>query len=210
MKKLSLSIYLLLATFSVFAQVSFEALSLSNNFPQANQKLNFTYDQKLSSLINEKKIEIVVYQFTNVGMVVKEPVPIKTGTVYSASIIIDSNATCLAFGFEGQKEKDNNGSNGYFVPIYNSSKEPVKGYYESAGQLYAGYGEYLFGTPNAPQKQLDLLELSLQKYPEKKNEAAFYNSYINALSAAKKLEAKPLVEKIITEIEQRQNLNEGL
>ena len=151
-----------------------------------------------------------MYQFTNVGMVVKEPVITKTGNIYSASINIDSNATCLAFEFSGEKEKDNNASKGYFVPIYNSNKEPVKGYYESAGQLYTDYGEYLFAMPNEPQKKLNLLEEGLQKYPEQKNEAAFYNSYLSALSAAKKAAAKPIIEKIITELEQRQSLDEGL
>jgi thiol-disulfide isomerase/thioredoxin len=210
MKKISISIYLLLAISSLYAQVNFEALKLGTPYPQASQKLSFKYDQKLSPLIGEKNVDIVVYQFTNTGLMVKEPVAVKAGSLNSGSINIDSNATCLAFGFSGKKEKDNNGSKGYIVPIYNNSKEPVKGYYASAGQLYAGYGEFLFGMPNTPQKNVELLELGVQKYPELKNEASYYSNYFNAISSAKKPDAKETIAKMISEIEQRQNLNEGL
>ena len=103
MKKILTSFVLVLSFLATNAQSNFEALTLSNQFPQANQTLSFQFDQNLSPLVKEKTVEIVIYQFTDKGLVVKEPTTLKKGSVYSATIKIDSNATCLAFGFAGEK-----------------------------------------------------------------------------------------------------------
>ena len=210
MKKLLTSIVLGLSFLATTAQSNFEALKFSNQFPQASESLSFQFDQNLSPLVKEKAIEVIVYQFTEKGLVVKEPIATKKGSIYSATIKIDSNATCLAFGFSADKEKDNNSGKGYIVPIYNKSKEPVKGYYASAGQLNAGYGEFLFGMQNNPQANLDLIETGLAKYPEQANEASFYNNYFAAISSAKKTDAKQIIASKIAALESKENLNEDL
>ncbi len=209
MKKLSLLVMLFFTIANLYAQVTFEALSFSNPYPQVLQNLSFKFDQNLSPLVNEKNIEIIIYQFTSKGLVVKEPKAKKVGSKYSCTINIDSNATCLAFGFSGEKEKDNNATNGYIIPIYNNNKQPVSGYYASAGQLYAGYGEFLFGMANTPQKNLDLLEEGLVKYPELENDANYYNGYLAAISSVRKAQAKEIIAAKIVSIETKPSLTEA-
>ena len=210
MKKILFSIIILLSFTTLKAQSNFEALSLSNQFPQVNQILSFQYNQNLSPLIKEKVLEIIVYQFTNNGYVVKEPIITKKDSIYSATIKLDSNATCLAFGFLGEKDKDNNKGNGYIVPIYNKAKEPVIGYYASAGGIYLGYGETLFGMQNNPQKRLELAEESIIKYPELENDYSYFYNYFEALKRVKKPESEKIISEIIKKLEGKENLNEGI
>ena len=210
MKKVFLPFLCCMAMLATQAQVTFDALTFFNPYPQALQKLNFSFDKKLSPLKDEKDIEIVVYQFSNKGLIVKEPALKKAGSIYSTSIMIDSNATALAFGISAGEVKDNNGSKGYIVPIYNSNKQPVKGYYASASQLYAGYGEFLFGMANVPQKNLDLLEEGLSKYPALQDEPNFFNSYFSAISTVKKTEAKDIIAAKITTLENNATISESI
>jgi thiol-disulfide isomerase/thioredoxin len=211
MKKITLSLLSMLFVLFCTAQNKFEALKLSNEFPQALQSLSFEYDQNLSPLVKEKNIDIVVYQFTKNGMVAKEPVITKIGTTHKATITIDKDATCLAFGFESDKEKDNNAGNGYFVPIYGADKTPIKDYYLSASQLYSIYGEYLFGVKSLPKKNVEILEQGLAKFPALENEPNYYNNYFQEIASANKTnEAKEIMATKIKEIESKETISAEL
>jgi thiol-disulfide isomerase/thioredoxin len=209
MKKISLLALCAMSICMLHAQVSFDALLLANKYPQQSQNLTFTFDQKMSPLKNEKNIDIAVYEFTSKGLKVKEPKLVKKGSSYTGTVMIDSNANAIAFGVSNGESKDNNGGKGYIVPVYTKSNEPVKGYYASAGQIYAGYGEYLFGMANEPQKSLDLLEEGVKKYPELKDDGGFYNSYLGTVSAAKKKDAEPVITEKLKAIENKPTLTES-
>jgi thiol-disulfide isomerase/thioredoxin len=209
MKKISLLALCALSTCMLHAQVSFDALSLANKYPQQSQNLTFTFDQKMSPLKNEKNIDIAVYEFTSKGLKVKEPKLVKKGSSYTGTVMIDSNANAIAFGVSNGESKDNNGGKGYIMPVYTKSNVPVKTYYASAGQLYAGYGEYLFGMANEPQKSLDLLDEGLKKYPELRDDGSFYNSYLGTISAAKKKDAELVITEKLKAIENKPTLTES-
>ena len=209
MKKISL-LFLFAFSFSVInAQATFDALTLSNPYPKASQSLSFTFNQKMSPLINEKNAEIAVYQFTNKGLIVKEPVLKKNGSVYSGTVMIDSNANTIAFGISSGDVKDNNSGKGYIVPVYDKNNDPVKEYYASAGPLYSGYGEFLFGMANEPKKNLELQEAGLKKYPELANDLTFYNGYMSAISSVYNKEAQPLIIEKLNVLESKPVLSEG-
>ncbi len=208
MKKISLVILFVMSITVLKAQVSFDALTLSNPYPKASQPLSFTFEQKMSPLINEKNVEIAVYQFTSKGLKISEPVLKKKGSAYTGKIMIDSNTNAVAFGITGGEVKDNNNGKGYIVPLYNNNNEPVKGYYASAGQLHAGYGEFLFGMANEPKKNLELQEAGLKKYPQLANDQNFSNSYFTAINTVHKKEAQPLIIQKLAVIESKPVLSE--
>jgi hypothetical protein len=89
---------------------------------------------------------------------VSEPAISKKGAIYSGSLILDSSASCIAFGFSSGEEKDNNGGKGYIVPVYNKQNKPVQTYYASVNSLHSGYGDYLFSLPVDAAKGLDYLK----------------------------------------------------
>ncbi|MEO6405580.1 MAG: TlpA disulfide reductase family protein [Ferruginibacter sp.] len=209
MKKYFLLPLLVLSMMATQAQVSFDALKLSTPYPKALQNLNFSFNPKSSPLKAEKNIEIVVYEFTSKGLVVKEPILKNIGGIYNGTVLLDSNANVIAFGISSGETKDNNSGKGFIVPVYNKNNEPVKGYYVNAGQLYAGYGEYLFGMASEPQKNMDLLETGLSKYPELEGEADFYTFYLNAINIAKKTEAKAIILEKLKQVESKPVLSES-
>ena len=190
------------------AQTKITALTLTPEFPKQNGKLSFNYNQNYASLIKQPGVDIVVYQFTSNGLKVSEPAIIKKGTIYSGSLILDSNTACIAFGFSSGEEKDNNGGKGYIVPVYNPQNKPVQAYYPWANSLQGGYGEYILGlTPDAA-KGLDYLEEGIQQYPVLKTDPTFLSNYLSAIYNVKKQAAPMLVLKELQAFESKGNLTE--
>ncbi len=209
MNKLLCLFAFIAASSQISAQTGFTALKIIPEYPKQSSKLSFEYNKNYSSLIKQPTLNVVVYQFTEKGIKVLEPVITKKGTIYSGSIILDSNTNCIAFGFSSGEEKDMNGSKGYILPVYNKNNQPVDGYYVWASTLHNGYGEYLFGLPNDADKGLAVLDEGLKQNPLLKNNIGFFSSYLNALSRAKKKEAAPFIAKEMEDFEVKGNLNEA-
>ena len=128
MKKILLAILLFSFGAATQAQVQFEALTFTPQFPKVGQTVKFTYNKRLSSLIDEKKIELVVYLLDGAEYTVAEPKLTQAGTIFSGSFTLTDKAKSFAFAFSSGKEKDANGGKGYFIPVYNNKNEPVTDY----------------------------------------------------------------------------------
>jgi len=209
MNKLFCLFAFIAASFQISAQTHFTALKIIPEYPKQGKKLSFEYNQNISSLVKKPTVEVVVYLFSDLGIKALEPVITKKGTIYSGSILLDSNTNCIAFDFSSGKEKDMNGSKGYISPVFNKNNQPVGGYYVWASSLHNGYGEYLFGLPNDADKGLAVLEEGLKQNPSLKYNIDFFSSYLNALSRAKKNEAAPFIVKELEGFEAKGNLNEA-
>ena len=209
MKKLFLALVLVTGILHLSAQVKFTALTLTPAYPKQNTKLSFEYNKSYSPLVKAPGVDIVVYQFTSKGLKATEPTMTKKGNLYTGSLVLDSNTTCLAFGFSSGDEKDANATKGYVVPVYTDKNAPVKGYYVNASSIQAGYGEYLFGMANDPAAGLTVLEDGLKQYPELKSDPMYFSTYLSAISRAKKKEAAPVILSELQAYEAKGNLSEA-
>jgi peroxiredoxin len=194
MKKILPALIVLISISAAKAQVKFDALQVTPQMPKAGQTVSFKFDKKLSPLIAENKVEILVYLFSKNGSKVLEPKIVQTGTVYSGSFKLDSNTACIAFGFSANdaKEKDNNAGDGYIVPVYGKNNQPVIEYYTWAGNMYSGYGERLFGMKTVTDKNLAILEEGLKLNPEAKHDMKYFSAYLFAVNTAKKKDGEEL------------------
>lgn len=194
MKKVFVAVCLLFSIGAAKAQTKFDALQITPSQPQGGQTVSFKYNTKLSPLMDEKKVEVVVYLFNEGGSKIAEPKIVKTGTVYSGTVKLDSNIHCLAFGFSNDenKSKDNNAGKGYIIPVYKNNI-PVIGYYIWASRLYSGYGQRLFDMKSEPEKKLTILEEGLQIHPEAKDYPGYLTDYLTAINSIKKETSDPLI-----------------
>jgi thiol-disulfide isomerase/thioredoxin len=208
MKKLFYATLLLACSIMANAQVRFEALTLKPQFPKAGQTVSFTYNKLLASLIDEKKIDIVVYLLNGSEYKITEPKIIKTGTTYSGSFTLSEKTSCIAFSFSSGKEKDINGSKGYYIPVYNSGNEPVTEYYATIYNIRRFYGEEYFGITFNAEKAFDVFEKGIQQHPELKKDAGFLNAYLWSLKGAKKAAAIPLIQSELEGLENKGHLTE--
>lgn len=190
------------------AQVKFEALTITPQFPKAGQTISFQYNKKLSPLIDEKKVDVVIYLLNGTKYKVVEPKIVQAGTTFSGSFKVDDDSHCIAFTFSSGKEKDINSNNGYFVPVYTSKNEPDKEYYTSLYYIQRFYGENLFGIAFNAQKVFTVFEDGLKQQPELKNDPGFLNTYLYSLNSAKKTEAIPLIWNELHQLESKNNLTE--
>ncbi len=149
--------------FQLSAQTVFTALKITPEFTKQNNRVRFEYEQNYSPLIRLPKLEIVVYQFSDQGTKVTEPVITKKGTIHTGSFLVDSNTNCIAVDFSSGGKRDFNDGKGYIVPVYSANNVVEKGYYKSASFLYQGYGEELFGLPPSPEKTLAFLEEGIRQ-----------------------------------------------
>ncbi|MBK8522128.1 MAG: TlpA family protein disulfide reductase [Chitinophagaceae bacterium] len=195
MKKICFLLILLVSFKITSAQKKFDALTFTPQMPKAGQTVNFKFDSRLSPLIAEKKVDILVYLFNKKNNTkVLEPNILQSGTVYSGSFKLDSNTTCIAFGFSAKdgKEKDNNAGDGYIVPVYNKNNQPVIEYYKWAGNMYSGYGERLFGMKTITDKNLAILEEGLKLNPRAMDDPDYFSAYLFAVNTAKKKDGEEL------------------
>ena len=211
MKKMIRITILLISITSANAQVKFDALQVNPQMPKAGQTVHFKYNSKLSPLISEKKVDILVYLFSKKGLKVLEPKILQSGTVYSGNFKLDSNTACIAFGFSAKddKEKDNNSGDGYIIPVYGKNNQPVIEYYNLAGNLYNGYGERLFGMKTNTDKNLAIVEEGLKLNPEAMDDMDYFSAYLFALNTAKKKDGEELaILKILRTLANKPDIKE--
>ena len=211
MKKILLAAVLLLSINAANAQVKFEALTIKPQLPKAGETVSFKFNAKLSPLINEKKVEILVFLFGKNGYKVLEPKITQNGTVYSGNFKLDSNTACIAFGFvnNDKKVQDNNAGDGYIVPVYAKNNQPVTEYYVWAGRLYSGYGEQLFGMKSVSEKNLTLLEEGLKLNADAKNNEDYFSSYLRAISSVKKQDGDKIILAHLSNIAGKADIKEA-
>ncbi|MEO6584285.1 MAG: hypothetical protein ABIO05_08160, partial [Ferruginibacter sp.] len=197
MKKIFCFLLVSIAATGVSAQLVFDALTFSPQFPKAGDKVTFQFTKNYSPLINEKQFDVAVYLFNNSGTKVLEPTLTRKGDTFSGNFLVDSNTNAIVFSFASETVKDNNKGKGYVVPIYNTNQKPIISSYPIISNLASGYGEYLFGTANDVNRSMIILEEGKKLYPDYRTNLSFYDTYLNALYSAKKKEAQP---EIITEL----------
>lgn len=188
MKKMIIIAILLFSIISANAQVKFDALQVTPQMPKAGQTVSFKFNSKLSSLIDEKKVDILVYLFSKNGYKIEEPKIVQSGSIYSGSVKLDTATSCIAFGFSTNdaKAKDNNAGDGYIVPVYGKNNQPVIEYYLWAGRMYSGWGEQIFGMKTIADKTVSIMEEGLKFNPEAKNDMSYFSTYLMSVNAIKK------------------------
>lgn len=210
MKKILLAAISFILICIANAQVKFDALSVTPQMPQAGQMVSFKFDSKLSSLIVEKKIDIVVHIFSRNGSKALEPKILQTGTVYAGNFKLDSNTACIAFAFSAKdgKEKDNNADDGYIVPVYDKNNLPIAEYYLLARNLYSGYGEAVFGLKKDPEKGLNILEEGIKLNSEVWNKPDFYFVYLNSINMVNKKDGDAVILEHLKNIANKTDIKE--
>ncbi|HRB30447.1 MAG TPA: TlpA disulfide reductase family protein [Ferruginibacter sp.] len=208
MKTIFLLFISILAVAVLPAQPNFTALQLNPVYPGQNSGVEFVYNQSLSSLIRKEPIKVAVYL---IGKEIKamEPTLKHYGSNYKGSVQTDSTTNAIAFVFYAGEEKDVNANKGYVVPVYNNKKEPVRGYYGAAANLWGGgMSDYFLGIEANTGVALMVLEEGIAKDPQLKYDPEFLGNYFNFLSRAKKKEAKHLITKELQLFAAKPNLSE--
>ena len=208
MKTIFLLFISILAVAVLPAQPNFTALQLNPVYPGQNSGVEFVYNQSLSSLIRKEPIKVAVYL---IGKEIKamEPTLKHYGSNYKGSVQTDSTTNAIAFVFYVGEEKDVNANKGYVVPVYNNKKEPVRGYYGAAANLWGGgMSDYFLGIEANTGVALMVLEEGIAKDPQLKYDPEFLGNYFNFLSRAKKKEAKHLITKELQLFAAKPNLSE--
>ncbi len=209
MKKTFLLLVLFVACATGFAQVTFETLTYTPLTPKKGDQLSFEFNAAKSQLPAGKKPSAAVYLFSAKRLQVIEPELTQSGKTYKGAVQLDTNTTAIAFAFSVDDVKENNKGEGYIIPVYTDKGQPVKEYYLAAGQVYSGYGEYLFGMNSDAAKALAITEEGMKAYPEAKESDGFLGSYLYYLNAAKKKEAEPLIIEQLKAIETKPTLKES-
>lgn len=201
MKKISFTFLCLAFLIELTAQVSFTALKISPQFPQANSTVNFEYNSNYSPLIRKMNIVAAVYLFDEKkerGYQIAEPILKNTNGIYKGSIKLGSGTALIAFTFNSDQEKDINNNLGYLVPVYDKNKLPIEKYYTWASRIQFPYGQILFGMNNDIQKSLNYLDDAVKTFPDLKKNQPFLGNYLYTLN---KLKGKESFSTISTELE---------
>jgi len=189
-----------------FSQVQFSNLQFKPAHPNRGDKVVFTYSPAGTPVMTEKNIDAVVYVFADRASAKVKEIPLKkSGGKYTGSFTVDSNATLLAFRFDGVTQRDGNGQKGYFIPVYNGDK-PVAGAALALGNMYSGSGRIL-GIDAQPEVALQHLESEWKNFPERRSDFAIM--YFSILHKVRPNEAPGILNSELKAMESAGNLTEA-
>ena len=205
MKPILLAVVSLLSI-QVFSQVQFSNLQFKPAYPNRGDKVVFTYNPAGTPVMSEKKIDAVVYVFADRAQGKVKEIPLKKiGGKYTGSLTVDSNATLLAFRFDGGEQRDGNGQKGYLLPVY-KGENPVPGAGVALANMYSNAGR-LVGIEAQPELALQHLESEWKEHPERR--ADFAIMYFNILHKVRPKEAPAMLTSELKVMESAGNLTEA-
>ncbi|MBS1742693.1 MAG: redoxin domain-containing protein [Bacteroidetes bacterium] len=209
MKKLVFLLTAVVCSIGLNAQVAFTSLQLTPAAPKPNSSLSFAYDKTNTTLEGKADIDIVVYLFNEDGYKVAEPVISKKGNTYSGSVQPGADCRMIAFMISSGDTKDNNKGKGYVTPVYGENNMPVKGYYSSAADFQAFYGQQILGLNSNAAEAQRLLEEGAKQFPELKKDPVYFNKYISSLEKSKAKNAATLIDDEMAAFEKSAPLSEA-
>jgi thiol-disulfide isomerase/thioredoxin len=205
MKPILLAVISLL-TIQSFSQVKFSNLQFKPSHPNRGDKLVFTYNPAGTPVMSEKNIDAVVYVFADKASAKVKEIPLKrTGGKYTGSFTVDSNATLIAFRFDGGEQRDGNGQKGYLIPVYKGEK-PVAGAGLALANMYSSSGR-IVGIEEQPELALQYLQSEWKDYPERRVDFAIM--YFNILHKVRPNEAPGILNTELKAMESAGNLTEA-
>lgn len=132
------AIALLLMPFFALAQDNNSPLRLSPAQPMQGQQLKFEYNAAWSPLIKKQPVSIVVYEMDNDKMIAHEPTITRAGSLYKGSVMLNSDASLVAFAFFNGESADNNNEKNYIFPVFTSQNKVDPHYFSNKMKLVSG------------------------------------------------------------------------
>lgn len=137
--------------------------------PKAGDEISFSYTQggDLSGIM--KMPEAYALLFTkDKQRLVEIPLKRESGKLVG-KVKTDTAVNLVAFGFKIDDKFDNNGNNGFFVPLYNGDAYK-EGSYLSQAKIYEYLGEWKLGIPKDNNKIISSYEKEFATYPSQRED----------------------------------------
>lgn len=150
-------IFLLAASIEVSAQSSF---SYSPERPQAGDAITITYTPSGQLAESKKPVMLKLYKLTGESERVYDGVIKKAGKHYTANITTDTSDVLIAVTFYNDEGVDENGEEGFLIPLYQGEE-----YRAGLGYAQAGFYTDILTNPQF-DKALESIETEFEKHPE--------------------------------------------
>ncbi|WP_121810997.1 redoxin domain-containing protein [Mucilaginibacter kameinonensis] len=168
----------LLAMQCAFAQT--EHLTLSNNYPEASEKIRIKYDPAGTAIAGKKDISAIVYYYNEKSIPPAVDVDLKAqGKLVTGEFEIPANTQAFFVKLYSGDVVDNNKGNGYLYMIY-KNKKPVPGAYEAKGIiLWTSIGNYYAQIKTDEDAGLALYKKGIELYPNMERNMVGYYAVLN-------------------------------
>jgi thiol-disulfide isomerase/thioredoxin len=157
------SLLILLLGIGLFASAQYSNLKFSPAQPRPGNTIVFEYTTSGTTLGETKDFEALAY--LQDGQVRVQEVTLKqSGDKWTGEIKTNDTAKAVLLVFKKDELIDNNKEQGYTILLTNNGI-PVKGAYVALAELN-NFGGFLAQMKVAPEKNLELYEKELSRYPE--------------------------------------------
>jgi len=167
--------------------------------PKPGDLVRMEIDLSNSKLRTANTIDLVVLEYANEKVVTAEAATSRVGDKLVGYFTLGPDArSAVAAMLEGDDNWDNNGGEGYFVPVHDETGKPSAEGKIAAAILYRDYGGIL-SLNRTPTVAFDLINQAVEAQPDLKRK--HFGVYINVLMAIKrgaagKPEAMALLEQV--------------
>ncbi|QEM09202.1 redoxin domain-containing protein [Mucilaginibacter rubeus] len=167
----------LLAMQCAFAQT--EHLTLSNNYPEASEKIRIKYDPAGTPIAGKKDIAAEIYYIDGRDNPAVDINLKAEGSLLSGEFTIPATGKAFFIKIFSDGDIDNNNDKGYAYLVY-KDKKPVQGAYESKGYILTGAGSNLAKIKIDQEEGLAMFKKEYDTYPNGEKTYQFTYYYILA------------------------------
>lgn len=195
MKQLLLLLFLLPSAMSGAQNPSFSPAA-----PKPGDLVRMEIDLSNSKLRTASAIDLVVLEYANGKAVITEAAAIRSGDKLVGYFTLKADALAAVVSMlEGDDNWDNNGGEGYFVPLHNTDGKPNMESKIAAAILYRDYGG-IMSLNRTPGVAFDLINQAIEAQPDLKRK--HFGTYVSVLMAVKKGAAgKPEALALLEQVE---------
>jgi len=168
----------LLAMQCAFAQSTH--LALSNNYPEASEKIKIKYDPAGTPVAGKKDIGAIVYYFNDKNIPPAADIDLKVqGKLLTGDFEIPANTQAFFVKLYSGESVDNNNGKGYLYMIY-KNKKPIAGAYEAKGIiLWTSIGNYYAQIKTDEDAGLASYRKGMELYPNRERNMVGYYAVLN-------------------------------
>jgi peroxiredoxin len=191
MYRLNLTLLCLLFSSCLLAQSNF---TYTPEKPRPGDRITVTYEPAGALTGVVKPIRASYYVQDQYRTTAADDIPLtRQGKKWVGSFTTDTAANFVFFGFEADKQFDNNFNKGYYILLQKAEK-PARGAYASLASFY-NYAGNNVGVDNSAEKALTAIQEEIRLYPSESG--GMLPNYVQLIRSTKKEEAPALIQKEI-------------
>ncbi|MGD8535260.1 MAG: redoxin domain-containing protein [Candidatus Aminicenantes bacterium] len=180
--------------------------SYSPEKPIPGEEITVQYHPEGTSLEKAEEIYLVAYSYTKGSPEAKDVLMTKKGKTWTATFSSDEKSRGILIKFVHEEDVDNNEKNGYVIPLYDNTGNPVPGGLAGLAEAFSSWGRYFLDMEADMELAFSYFEEEFGLHPELKRE--YLVPYLTIIAGIKRENGIGIILNELDELGAQRDLTE--